>query len=402
MPLETESETIDGIEHIYSWDDSDPVNSRRLVFKIDSERQIVEFFPRTQDFPATRFEGFRRVPPEMNEGGYIRTGSVQYYLGKKLSEKNVRQLKVTRDGAKALQKSGQSYRMTMPYSSFTDVVGKIKHANSAVQFERRTIVDSVLHDLFPRKFKVAALSTRRALSRLMSSLDETVIGEMSPEEIERVLDFTKAVLERKYTRADKRRELFGAAKLKVDDVALSEVIGNFEQLLEDAPSEAKWGEFLRENLFLVESRYVQIIERLNVILARSREADFALVDSHGFLDLFEIKKPETHLLAASQDRGNHYWHADAVKAIVQAEKYMHNAMQNAHGLAASIQRELGLMVRVIRPRAVVIMGHSDQLDTEAKVEDFRVLRTSLRTIEIVLYDELLARLRNQRGKIYTQ
>ena len=158
-------------------------------------------------------------------------------------------------------------------------------------------------------------------------------------------------------------------RLRPRDIALPEVIGNFEQLLADSPSEAKWGEFLRENLFLVESRYVQIIERLNVILARSREADFALVDSHGFLDLFEIKKPETHLLAASQDRGNHYWHADAVKAIVQAEKYMYNAMQNALGLAANIQRELGLTVKVVRPRAVVIMGHSDLIRSVLKKGD---------------------------------
>lgn len=121
---------------------------------------------------------------------------------------------------------------------------------------------------------------------------------------------------------------------------------------------------------------------------------FGLVDSHGYLDLFEIKKPETRLLAASQDRGNHYWHADAVKAIVQAEKYLHNASQNALTLAEGVRRERQLDVRVIRPRAVVIMGHSAQLDTPSKKDDFRVLRTSLRHIEIILYDELLTSLKN--------
>jgi hypothetical protein len=402
MPLETESKTVKGVEHIYSWEDSDPKTTRQLVFKIDPTRELVEFFPRNQDFPPTIFEGFRRVPAEMNEAGYIRTGSVQYYLGKKLAAASIRQLKVTRNGRKALQKSGKSYRMSLPYTAFSDVVGRIRHANSAVQFERRSIVDAVLHDLFPRKFPVAQLSARRTLGRLLSSLDQSVIGEMKADEVEHFLDFTKALLEKKYARADKRRELFSAAKLKVDDVALTDVISEFEALLEESPNEAKWGEFLRKNLFLVESSYVHVIERLNVVLASSREVDFGLVDSHGFLDLFEIKKPESNLLAASQDRGNHYWHADAVKAIVQAEKYLHNAMQNALTLADSIQRERQLAVRVIRPRAVVIIGHNDQLDTKAKKEDFRVLRMSLRNIEIVLYDELLTSLKNQKGKIYVQ
>jgi hypothetical protein len=400
MPLETVSETVNGKEHIYSWDDSDPKNTRKLVFKIDEKREVVEFFPRSQDFPPTVFDGFRRVPAELNEGGYIRTGGVQYYLGKKLSEANVRELRVIRQGAKALKKNGKSYRMSMPYPAFFEVVDRIKNANSSAQFERRSIVDAALHGMFPRKFSVGQVSARRTLNRLLASLDEAVVSEMNPEEVERFLDFTKTLLEKKYTRADKRRDLFTAAKLKVDDVALTEVITEFETLLGESPNESKWGEFLCKNLFLVESRYVHIIERLNVVLASAREVDFGLVDSHGYLDLFEIKKPDTRLLAASQDRGNHYWHAEAVKAIVQAEKYLHNAMQNALTLADGIRRERQLDVRVIRPRAVVIMGNSGQLDTPSKKDDFRVLRTSLRHIEIILYDELLTSLKNQKSKIY--
>jgi len=57
---------------------------------------------------------------------------------------------------------------------------------------------------------------------------------------------------------------------------------------------------------------------------------------------------------------------------------------------------------VIRPRAVLIIGHSRQLDTPEKMTDFRVLRMSLKNVEIVTYDELLQRLKNQMSKIYAE
>ena len=46
------------------------------------------------------------------------------------------------------------------------------------------------------------------------------------------------------------------------------------------------------------------------------------------------------------------------------------------------------------------MGTNAQLDSLEKEEDFRVLRQSLKNIEVILYDELLERLKNQKNKIY--
>ena len=89
-----------------------------------------------------------------------------------------------------------------------------------------------------------------------------------------------------------------------------------------------------------------------------------------------------------------------MKALVQAEKYLYNAEGKRDTLAKDLSRERKVDVKVVRPRAVVIMGTSDQLDAPEKIEDFRVLRQSLKNIEVVLYDELLERLKNQKNKIY--
>ena len=192
----------------------------------------------------------------------------------------------------------------------------------------------------------------------------------------------------------------GAAKLRVDEIALEDVINAFQQMLKADPSESRWSEFLSKNLFLIESKYIKIIQQLNVVLASARKVDFGLVDSQGFLDLFEIKKPSTKLLAAQQDRGNYYWSTDAVRALVQAEKYLFNAERKAANLAEDINREKGVAVSIVRPRAVVLMGCSTQLEDDRQREDFRILRMAIKNVEVLLFDELLDRLRNQRNKLY--
>lgn len=290
-------------------------------------------------------------------------------------------------------------RLTLNYADFQELVEKMRRANSALQADLRATADAVFHELVPRQFALSSASPRSRLTRLLGALDESVIPEMSGEEIDQLMEFASAVIERRYVQANYRHRLMSAAKLRIDNVALSQVIGEFEGMLADRHSEADWGRFLRRNLFLVESRYVHILDRLNVVTAGSREVDFGLVDTHGFLDIFEIKKPDTPLLSGTTDRGNHYWSSDATKAITQAEKYLYRAEQRAATLQQDIRRELNTEVQVTRPRTLLIMGNSAQLDSAEKVEDLRVLRMAFKNIEIILYDELLDRLKNQREKM---
>jgi len=165
-------------------------------------------------------------------------------------------------------------------------------------------------------------------------------------------------------------------------------------------SEEVWSNYLEKNLFLLDSKYVKIIPQLNVILVTCRKVDFGLVDTQGYLDLFEIKKPKTKILSLKTDRGNYYWSVDATKAIVQAEKYLFNAENKGPSLIQDLKREKDMDVDVIRPRALLIIGTSKQFVNKKMRDDFRVLRRSLKNIEIILYDELLDRIKAQKNKVY--
>ena len=119
-----------------------------------------------------------------------------------------------------------------------------------------------------------------------------------------------------------------------------------------------------------------------------------LIDVYNFLDIYEIKKPTTNLLKHDASRDNYYWDTELSKAISQVENYIDEISKNALSFRDLIKKKKGIDIRVIKPRAFIIAGHSKQLDNVTKEENFRLLNTSLKNIEVILYDDLLSSLKN--------
>lgn len=391
----------DGTKSIYVFD-SDKPKERHLTFLIDPEQERIEFYPREEFLVDTvELVGFKRVPPEISELGYFKAG-LSYYLSKKFQGKKVNTFRVSKGVSSTLRKYKGGLTLVLGYEQLKELKGRLTELTNESKLERSLAVDEFFHQEFPSKFSPAEVPAKRRAKRAIRNLDPAIVDHLEPADVERFLDFMECMLEGKYSSAARRRRLFGAAKLKVDEVALKETINAFEAKLKADESEQKWGEFLQKHLYLLDSKYVHVIGQLNVVLGGQRNVDFGMVDSQGYLDLFEIKKPTTALLARSVDRGNYYWSTDTVKAIAQAEKYLFNAERKAASLAEDIRREKKISVAVVRPRAVLVIGNSSQLDSEEKETDFRVLRMALKNVEIVTYDELLQRLKNQMSKIYAE
>ena len=401
MPLQAETElNDDGTEAVFVFDTDEP-EKRHLTFHIDANNQKIEFYPR-EGFITKKveIEGFKKIPPEISELGYFK-GGLEYYFSKKFQGKKVNKFRIVKNGNSTLRTYHGRLTFVLGYESLKSLKAKLTELSNENKRERSLVVDEFFHKEFPSKFSEARLPGRQRAARVINNLDSGIVEFLEASDVEKYLDFMEILLTGKYSLAARRRKLFGAAKLKVDEIALKETIEIFEKKLTGDEPEQKWGEFLKKHLYLIDSKYISVIPELNVVLGGERRVDFGLVDSQGYLDLFEIKKPNTKLLSATKDRGNYFWYSDAVKAITQAEKYLYNAERKASSLVEDIAREKNIKVLVTRPRAVVIMGHTDQLDSQEKKEDFRILRNSLKNIEVMTYDELLQRLKNQMSKIYT-
>ncbi len=301
MPLKAETEiNEDGTESVFVFDTEKP-EERHLTFHIDAENLQLYFYPR-EEFITDKVEihGFKRIPPEISELGYFKAG-LSYYFNKKFQGKKVNIFRVVKDANSTLRTYGGKLTFVLGYDGLMKLKDRLTELSNESKRERSLTVDEFFHQEFPSKFSAAELPGRQRAARAIRNLDPSIIEYLEANDVEKCLDFMESLLSGKYSSAARRRKLFGAAKLKVDEVALKETIETYEKkLIADEP-EHKWGEFLQKHLYLIDSKYISVISELNVVLGGQRKVDFGLVDSQGYLDLFEIKKPVTKLLSANMD-----------------------------------------------------------------------------------------------------
>ncbi|GAB2656721.1 hypothetical protein GCM10027036_07710 [Flavihumibacter cheonanensis] len=400
------SETVnipEGIREIYTFTDENP-EDRHLSYRIDEETERIDFYPMQMEntyLTHVILNGFSRLPAEFTETGYVRGGCF-YYIDKKCEEAEITELIIDRNANNQCRNfRGGAKRMVLSYNSFQSLKERLTTINTEAKRERSAYANEFFHNLFPTKFQEVDTTVNIRKNRLLENLDVELVGHLSPEELQSLENFYGEILERRYVSVPHKLRLINRTKLMVDSIALDTVIERYEEFLEDdTKSESDWGTFLKENIFLIDSKYVKVIPEIIISMVRERRADFGLLDYNNFFDIFEIKKPATQLLAAATDRNNHYWNTDAIKAITQAEKYLHIASTRSDVLQADLRRQPGFEdARIVKPAVSLLIGHSNQLDTPQKIEDFKILRASLKNVEIVLYDELLTRIKLQREKI---
>lgn len=385
---------------ILAYDERTP-KDKSVVFSVDKNKKEIIFTPRENKYTLNKIilEGFSSIPDCFNEKGYIKAGCL-YYLDKMLKDKKVIRLIISKDKNNSFKKYFSGHKVVINYKALLDFKNQLSRIISESKIDKSNTANDFFYELFPLQFEKSIITPRQRVNKVIKNLDHSIIEYLESKDVDIILDFLEALLKTKYKSRIKKRKLFSKVKIKVDDITITEIIDQFKNYLIQNKSEKEWGTFLDKNLFLLDSKYIKSIPELNVVLAGARKVDFGLIDSQGYLDIFEIKKPTTKLLAKQKDRGNYYWNTETVKALVQAEKYLYNAESKRSMMQDDIEREKGIKVKIIKPRAVVILGNSKQLDNNSKKEDFRVLRMALKNVEVILYDELLDRIKNQKNKIF--
>jgi len=387
------------IVEIYSFDDENP-DDKKLVYKIDRNLKLIKFIP-YEKFVVKEvlIEGFEDLPPEFFEKGYIKAG-LMYYLNKKLTEQNITEFIISRFDNSRIRRTRGGRKLVLNYTDFSNLKRNISDIIYEAKLDKSNFVNEFFYRLFPRLYEKVTLRSKKKALKAIRNLQTDIIGDLTKQDVVSFLDFFKVLLKTKYKSEIGKRRLFNSTKIKIDNIAIKDIIKSFKEMIKNDPPESKWGNFLKQNLFLIDSKYIHVISELNVVLASTRKADFGLVDVQGYLDIFEIKKSSTKLISKRQDRGNYYWSQEAIKAITQAEKYLHHAGKKASDLAEDIRSQRGYIVKVIKPRTYLIIGNSEELNDQNKKDDFRILRMSLKNVEVILYDELLNRIENQKNKIY--
>lgn len=172
---------------------------------------------------------------------------------------------------------------------------------------------------------------------------------------------------------------------------------------ETGTSEAQWQLEIVEIILLLNPRYIKAFTEVRLWdtdASTPRRIDILLVDASGNVDVIEIKKPMGKpIMLPARYRDHHLPMRDLIGAMGQVTHYLRHL--NRWGLAGEnhltqllgSQLPAGFRIRIINPSGIVIMGRSNTL-SDAQRREFEVLRRDSKGIvDIITYDDLLARLK---------
>ena len=90
------------------------------------------------------------------------------------------------------------------------------------------------------------------------------------------------------------------------------LVSEMEQSIVGDKKEQYWQEFIRKNYLFLNDEYVQMIEKQNLGIA-IKMPDFLVVTSDGYVDVMELKTPNTSLLKYDDSHDTYYWSSDLSK-----------------------------------------------------------------------------------------
>ena len=375
-----------------------------LVYSVDKDREKVEYFlnPESAQYKWIKkitITGFTRLPPGFKKNGKGLTRSRAYLLVKNLFEELGNfNLIISSSGKNTIRKMGNKYRVTLNYNDF-----RLEQLNlSSISKEnyelQRISVINFLNRVFPKRFKrikeEGLIYHKNQFRNLLNK--EDIIKNLSNRDTQSLIDFFPAFIKYYGDVVGGKDKLIGISKnIKITkSVYLENVIKEFRRKINaKTQNEYRWQEFLRKYILIFNSSYISILEKANISLP-GNYPDFLPINVYGYLDIYEIKKPNTTLLLPDRGRKNYYWSSELSKAISQVENYIDQINKNSYALEKIIRDSKGIKIRIVGPRGFIIAGKKSQLSNNRMKDNFRLLNNSLKNIEIVLYDELLDNLRN--------
>ncbi len=177
--------------------------------------------------------------------------------------------------------------------------------------------------------------------------------------------------------------------------SLKELAIDLEKQIDVGHTEAWWQTYIKKNILIIQQGYIQAVEKMNVVIGNTKFPDFCLITHDNYLDILEIKRPDTPVLKHDSSRGNYFWDSEMAKAVIQTENYIESVSNNAAAVRGYILDHHGISMKVLRPRGIILAGDTRKFTGGQKQgDDFRLLCLSTKNIIFVTYDELLGRLQN--------
>lgn len=131
-----------------------------------------------------------------------------------------------------------------------------------------------------------------------------------------------------------------------------------------------------------------------------KRPDFLLVDTNGFVDILEIKKPDVQVLTKQATYRNNYVPVrEFTGAIQQIEKYIFCLTSLEKSQKEVLDKLSDLLPdeikpEIVNPQGILLLGRSKEFNEQQK-RDFEIIKRQYKNItDIMTYDDLAQRLKN--------
>ena len=381
-------ETKDGKIIYYKKDDK---NDRINLYVEDKKNETIEYFIDNFITESILLEGFTKLPDFLKLiGRGFKTSGIRYYLNKLLQQEKISTFIIS-----SKQKSFCfENKMVLNISDFEKIRKVAIAAKKKASQELQQSIINMLNNIFPQRFhtnKNVAIKTSK--NSLLNAIDMTDINDLTENDVTKITDFAFRASKR-FKRADISERILLDMKDKIRIQTLEEILTEYKKLLEEEPNEGKWQSFFDKYIRIFDTGYIDNISQVNISVFGTKKPDLMMLDLHNYIDVYELKTTKAHLLGYDENHDNYYWHSDITKVIAQAEKYIKTMQDNSSDIIRAIRTQTNKNIEIIHPKAIIIAGHSKQLENEKQKQDFKMLRESLKNISFVLYDEFYDRLNN--------
>lgn len=244
---------------------------------------------------------------------------------------------------------------------------------------------------FPNSYELKKYSEARVSTVLRNYMDDVVDG------VQKYNQYMNKKISRKGIDLE---QIFKENELKKNEIILQ----TLKEMLENEPSysEKQWQKELLKIILLLFPKYIKAFPEAPVrdsYQRKDRSVDFLLVDSTGNVDVVEIKRPfDSCIVTKNTYRDNYIPLRELSGTIMQIEKYIFHLNKSGKAgedkLTKKYQKDLpqDLTIKVINPKAIIVMGREAELSNEQK-SDFEVIKRKYKNIiDIISYDDLLQRL----------
>ena len=244
-----------------------------------------------------------------------------------------------------------------------------------------------------RKFPKSA-----ELNKYVNSRIANIIKEYIPEADQ---------YERIYSRylANKGKLIPGSKiSMQIEYEQFSTAITILKEMINDEAgiSEACWQERIQNILSLIYPKYILCTREVIFmgVDGYDKRPDFVLVDTNGYVDILEIKKPSVQLITKQASYRNNYVPVKEMSgAIQQIEKYIY-CLTSVEKSQIEVRKKLESMlpetvnIDFVNPQGLLIAGRSNEFDAQQK-KDFELIKRQYKHIaDIMTYDDLLRRVTN--------